>query len=595
MKGIVLHSIRDAEHCVGNKLHVGNLLFSTHTSVDVYLKEFYNLNCQCLSQFLDIERVRDYNGNVIADTVDKVLHALDDALAPSLNDRLGLKMRYFTPLYSLIAKYHFLGYLCLVEALKKIISAYKINKLFIYNYKFNSISNLSDVSTDMNLFTSLFFNNIETCVIDYKAEVYKLEKIVETLKKIKRRPLYVLRKAIDKIEKSLRYRKFSDNKKTILLSGHLLDLDFLKRNLNDYNILYYEPGKNSPVGFKFEKLIPAINIDFHNFDFIENREAPLIKIFLKDIKEDFSANIEEYMNAIVFLRKINEKYPISLGIWGDPPSSKLSALVFEYLKSEGIPVLGAQHGNLYGEIYNPWIFDYDFSRCDYLVSYGFTKEDMNRIYPTVNINTKIFPYGRARTISNNNIKKKNIDILFPLTDSNSIFNGGMRRTFPHKLTEIQIKILEYLDSLNGFDIYIKPFAFSTYENCSVLPVLKRLRNLKVINNMTLLDFLNKYNPKTVIIEHPSTPLIDVIHLDAEIFLLDNEIMPYDKKVLEELQKRVHYSENVEELISKINLFLEGKLEKKRDDTYYNHYVYKENTRENILKLIDNLVENNHPV
>jgi hypothetical protein len=28
---------------------------------------------------------------------------------------------------------------------------------------------------------------------------------------------------------------------------------------------------------------------------------------------------------------------------------------------------------------------------------------------------------------------------------------------------------------------------------------------------------------------------------------------------------------------------------------YNHYVYKENTRENILKLIDNLVENNHPV
>jgi len=75
----------------------------------------------------------------------------------------------------------------------------------------------------------------------------------------------------------------------------------------------------------------------------------------------------------------------------------------------------------------------------------------------------------------------------------------------------------------------------------------------------------------------------------EIFVLSDDVLPLERHALEELKRRVHYSESADEIISKINLFLKGKLEKKRDNTFYNHYVHKENTKENILKLIDNLV------
>ena len=129
---------------------------------------------------------------------------------------------------------------------------------------------------------------------------------------------------------------------------------------------------------------------------------------------------------------------------------------------------------------------------------------------------------------------------------------------------------------------------SNYQNCSVLPVLKKLKNLKIINNVPLTEFLKKYLPKGVLMEVPSQPLFDVLPLDTEIFLMGNPVYPYEEKALEELKMRVHYCEDIDSLISKIDLFLEGKLEKKRDGTFYKHYMYKERTEENILGLVNAL-------
>ena len=59
--------------------------------------------------------------------------------------------------------------------------------------------------------------------------------------------------------------------------------------------------------------------------------------------------------------------------------------------------------------------------------------------------------------------------------------------------------------------------------------------------------------------------------------------------LDELKKRVHYSESIVEILPKLDLFLNGKLEKKRDDTFYNHYIHKEDTKKNILELVEKLM------
>ena len=57
MQAIILHSIEDAEDCVKRKLFEKGLLFSTHSSVDIYLQEKFGIHCQCLSKFLSIAEI----------------------------------------------------------------------------------------------------------------------------------------------------------------------------------------------------------------------------------------------------------------------------------------------------------------------------------------------------------------------------------------------------------------------------------------------------------------------------------------------------------------------------------------------------------
>ncbi len=136
-KAVILHSVEDAEHCIKNQLHNGGLLFSTHASVDVYMKEIYGLDCQCLSKFLNVEEViklRDFS----SEKVDEILKRLDADVSALINNQFDLKMRYFVPLYSYFGKHHFHGYICFVEAIKKIVNIYKLKKISFYMKRINS-------------------------------------------------------------------------------------------------------------------------------------------------------------------------------------------------------------------------------------------------------------------------------------------------------------------------------------------------------------------------------------------------------------------------------------------------------------------------
>ena len=104
-----------------------------------------------------------------------------------------------------------------------------------------------------------------------------------------------------------------------------------------------------------------------------------------------------------------------------------------------------------------------------------------------------------------------------------------------------------------------------------------------------MNFLSKFIPKMIIIEYPSQPLFDCLHLDAEIFLLHDPLHPYEGQAIDELRRRVHFAESIEEIISKMDLYLQNQISPKRDNTFYGHYVYKEKRKEHILKLIHSLI------
>jgi len=573
---IILHSVSDATHCVKNKLNEGRVLLSTHSSVDVYLKEKHDLDCQCLSRFMSTEEMIDQK-KLCSDIVDNLLGKLDHKLSPVLNKELDLKVDYFIPLYSYAGKYHLLTYSCFTRCVKKALESFKIDKTYFYDYRFDIFLN---TGTNMSDVVNRFFNDIETDIIKIPDD----GGCVKIFKRFKKALSFGLKGVVEGLKRKLNIKEFGNKnfcngKKTILMTPPLYELEFFKQNLKKYNIF-------NPI-IKNKYIPSSLKPEFNDADFTKETDSPLIGLFLKDVSEDFLNNAGSYLKVVDSIKEMNKRYPIAMGMWGASPCWGVKGLIYEYLQSEKIKVLGSQHGCLYGESFEPWHFDSDLNRCDYFLSYGFTEGDLKRLYPGRQINCEILPFGKIKFAGPLRAAKK-IDILFPITLSISMFEGGMVRIAPHDLAERQTALLKYLDSLEGLDIYVKPFAYSNQDNCSTLSLLKKLKNVIMVNNKTLSEFLVRYSPKAVLIEFPSQPLFDVIHLDTEIFFIGDRIIPYEKAALEELKKRVHYCENAEEAIAKLGLFLNGKLEKKRDSTFYKHYVYKKDAEKNILDLVERL-------
>ena len=586
-EAIILNTIFDADHCINNGLHKNRILFSTLASIDVYLEDKYRVECRCLSNFINLPETLKIKTDA-SRIVENALSEAEIKVSPEINELLGLSMRYFEPTYSYLGKQLVAGKLCFIKALNNAVEKHRIKKICFYNKTFNSFL---DINSDLRKWIIAYFPFLD------------IKEIIAPLRESKKPSLALA--VIRSFEAILRASKrnvsillmmytnktnflyFFKKHKNILIYEDLMSAAFLKTLLKNLNILYYLPNAKSPWGRRsMRHYISAVNIKslFSKCESTDQQESE----FLEEMREDFIKNADSLLGAIHQIDTLNKKYPLALGIWGNSPVEKHKALIFEFLMSKKIKVIGAQHGCIFGDSLEPWHFDCDFSRCDYFISYGFTQKDLARLYPDKQIKVKIEPLGGAEPTKKNS-KQEIVDIIFPLANTASLFEGGMMRTPPHLLTESQIKILNYLKTLDKEKIVIKPFKDSNVNNCAIIPLLKDLDNIRVVNDVTLSDFLIAHHPRIAILEYPSSPLFDVIHFDTEIFLLQNPLNPYDKNAKEELSKRVHLADTVEELIKLVSLFLQNKLFSKRDQTFYNHYVFHRGSKEKILNFINNLI------
>ncbi|MBF0300714.1 MAG: hypothetical protein HQK51_18515, partial [Oligoflexia bacterium] len=340
--------------------------------------------------------------------------------------------------------------------------------------------------------------------------IFKLFKAVVTiLKKIKKGIeffIYIILKRphiflganlynLEFLEKEKKFKKYYVTQLSDI--SFVLKFNFLKKHLQD---------KKNKCILKFEKFIEKYSSDF------------VTKMFLIDIKNSLLNYSWKNVLLIKILDKIHRVYPCDLGIWGNLSLYGMTRVLFEYLRANGIKVIGGQHGNCYGDQEVSWHVESDYLHCDYFLTYGYTKNDLDRTMDTrvKNLKTKFLPFGKIKTEDKKNLflTKKTIDILFPITNNISILLGGMARISPDKLTKIQTYILQYLDNLSkDLEIYVKPFVNSNYYNFSVFPVLSKCKNLKIVSDMNLEHFLTQYSPKISIIEYPSSPLYQLIGLD----------------------------------------------------------------------------------
>ena len=589
-RAVVLNSIDDAKVCIGENLHRESRLFSTHASVDIYLREFHGLDCQCLSTHLSTEDIL-VQRKIASQIVDEVVHELDGTISKNINEKWDLKVRWFETLYSYLGKHHLQGYLCFVEAIKRVIDIYQLKKINFFNIRFNQfLETPSELGQIIKFITpQVHFEIIHGQNISRTSPHAIGNDLKRYLNLLRHSPKHVSKKLWDYLLNYFHQESFAYGRPT-LLCLFSYNLRFLKKALHGrYNLLNLGEFLKS-ISLSYSKDLED-QLDLQDdFAQVENNIArendTFKKLMLQDIRNDFRSNVAYYVKVLDELKKRHQRYTFGLCIIGGPQVGGVGAMCCEYLRSEDVHIVIGQHGCLYGEIDEPWHFDSDFNRCNTFISYGFTKTDLSQLYPGKEIKTEIVPSGYLPLTA---CGPKKIDILFPATNSLSFFNGGVSRIKPDKLAERQIKLLEFLDSFANLDIYVKLFVNSSYDNCAILPVLKRLKNVKVVDHVDLLDFLKMYHPRVVLIEYPSQPLVEVLRLDTEIFLMPDDILPYGEAILNDLKKRVNLCETIEDAKIGICAYFQGQLKPKRDETYQKHFIDGERPEEVILNLIDHLV------
>lgn len=596
---IIAHTRWDADDLYEKGLFKEGVVFSTHTSVNTYLKGHYNVDSRCLSEIFMIDEILELK-EFISSIVDSLLEKLDKHVSSLINKNLGLDMRYFSALYSYIGKIHLSSYVFLGEGLKRLKRELLAERIITYNHKFD---NYLETKSEMSHLS--FYGNIDNAIKVIESEIDKgrNDKLFgyyyRLWKKIQKRQVRSMFRYMEKMDNRFfsrqqadiknRLKGFNEQAKTILLYDSQDNLKLLSKRLDMFNLLKFSNlDRWGSAENRFDSSVESVLTDIKRaFDGIKV-EGLYERVLLNDLKNDFTGKLPIYMNISKSIKEVDEGFPISLGIWGLSPNEKIPAIVFEYLKSKNKIVVGVQHGCLFGDSYEPWHFDCDFNRAKYYISYGFDENDLEELYPHKKEKCKILPVGFNGAVHPGK-KAKKVDILFPITNNLSIFNGGMTRIPPHVLVERQIKILDYLDSLKGFTTIVKPFAFPTPETSSLIFRMKKLRNVKVIDYLTLNEFLREYTPRTIIIEYPSQPLFETLHLDADIFLLNDPIIPFDGKALKMLMKRVYYFEDVNKLIQSHDLFMKGLLNEKRDKEFLLHYIVKEDGHDKIRQLVHNLL------
>ncbi|MCF6330690.1 MAG: hypothetical protein L3I99_04000 [Sulfurimonas sp.] len=576
---VFVHTIEDIDYFTKNIVKNNNtyIIYVSHAGVYEYIKEFYDYKVVFLPELLTQKEIDDINlhaKKLSNDLVDN----LDQKYSMLISQRFNVeKLNYFRPLYLYHLQLILSGFLIFEELLLKINDG-NDNVVFDYSDNFYGVFTLKEFLTYTLKSHNLKFDWKRSNVRKENKNIVKfIIRLLRNLNKVYFRLLNILNQYLSYI---------SRNKKTILYMESLYNLDFIKRS-KQFKLV---PYGNQALSNKF--CITSNYPDIENInDVFEvlDLEKDDIEVFIASLLiRDFVNNSSKYYIGLKTLDDLINKDTIDLAIWGNPPTFGFKALFYEYCRVKDIKVLGMQHGS--GWLFNNNInYDSEFTRCDYYISYGFSQGDYEAYFGSNGI--KIYPYGSTKLCRIDIINKKNtVDILFPVSNTVSIFNGGFFRVRPDVLHNEQMKIVSLLEneSKNHITSLIKPYLRTNILQTSVFLELKKLKFAKVDWDNTFVDVLNKVNPKCVVIEYMSTPLYEVLGRDVEIilFIRENEVLT--SKARKMLEKRVHIVKNFKEFENIFINWKDNKLPKKRDDSYFNYYVNKADTKTNIVELIKSL-------
>lgn len=379
--------------------------------------------------------------------------------------------------------------------------------------------------------------------------------------------------------------------KRILLMESLYDLSFLKHEFAHETISF--PSKDANRNANFSPPLKEIEAAVHSIvdsisysQLAKRSDSILPHNYFYGILSHFRINAPHWFKDYIDLLKQIEETPVDMAIWGNSPTHAPKNWIVQFLIEAGIPVLGMQHGSHYG--INDTVYRHilsDFNHCTHFFSYGFTGQELAKLYPDYPSLPKIIPVGSTKSpfLPDAKATPELVDAFFPMTIGRSLLKNS--DIPPHELAERQRAVLSVLEKRSDLRTLIKPIKNPTEQQLLIGKTLNQLTHCEVIYDMWLPKSLRNYSPKLVIIEYHSTPLYEVLPLDCDIFLLLDDAFPFTENALQLLRKRVHCFERTEDLVEAIRVY-PNSIEKLRDNSFYSKYVANPNAQSHISNEIE---------
>lgn len=556
-QAVILHTIKDAKHCLKQGFHKGARLFSTNVNVAYYLKYEHNIECKYLLSYVNPVNALQ-TSEMLLKVNDFLLAELDQLVSPKINQQLDLSLFYFKALYSPITAWLLQIYVNLHDCIKKMLEESSAETVLIYEAQMGLLS-----TSWVDQFITRIFPDVDFFRINHRL--------------------------IEEAKTKVGGVNISDIPG--LLSEHFLKDTFLKRKgAGKYNIFVFEQLGEWPVLkqdcdsniYGFQSCKPRIyNYELNNDIFPQVASLKTIKsantdirkfltLLYNDICKDFSLNIVGYLQEMYYYCKLHEQVAISEVYWKAPPIQGVKSLILEYFMTNRYTrVIGVQShvAWILGQVNMPHLEKMLLERCHFYLTQGITSKhigELNSGYPSPAkiIPTEYLPADTERKEYLN--KKQEVDIAVCLRSTFSFLITSQLSIF----TDIHESLVNYLNLKQGKKTHLIVNENSNIENFSMLSVAKVLRNIDVIKDKDLNSYLRKYNPKLIIMDLIMPMPLDMFDENIIIIVIaDSEYSFSNEMALETFKRRVYYVQKYEEIQYLLEKYFEGLLESKIDNLY----------------------------
>jgi hypothetical protein len=344
-------------------------------------------------------------------------------------------------------------------------------------------------------------------------------------------------------------------KKHLITQNKILSYDFNIFSNSTINFTIADLKKNYENMFKQNKIL-YLNIfskwlkNLKNsrdvkiiLKFLEN-EIIFLLIIIPRIIREFDWKIE---------KKLKEIKPDFLFTYSN--TSWIENFIILLSKKYKIKTAYIQHGGLFGTALIPKN-DFIFSKTDVILTYGkqnqYIKKNDNQILPTGNIELlKKFNFKK-------NTKKIFSKILY-ISDGNSLISSIKRKMTDISLFFNQKKILNFLSSLNKYEISYRPWIHKSDKTGIVDYIKENLKNIKIENISNIYSQISE-NDLIITDSLSAINLYKSIIFNKHIFFIyDENVITYSKRFLSDLKKVAIVTKNIDEIDKILKSIENGKI------------------------------------